>query len=1499
MTTMVNPTTGLPRLLLGNDQGVWTILDNQGTFETQIGNSDQLAGTDRNGNLQITQFYYGAAQPSSAAAQIAGALFYGSAQDNGGPVSDPFLVGNGNITWSGPGGDAGGVATNPQGDGSAYQYFWGCCGGRNTDFFQYIQPGNSGGANGPYVGRTNGLLQASNGLPTPDPQWPFGGGANFAVNPVNGNDVVISSAVGRIFTTTDAGVHWFDVGDPAVFGTPTTFTVAMAYGAPDPSAPEGVGNLGNFIYVGTVNGQMYVTQDGGGSGANNNWLNISLGLDGSSIQSIVTDPVRGSHDAYAVTSTGVFYIKDSILLANNPTNAADAWVNITSNIHNLAYSLYGQSYNPTTDPNSKTYNQAMGLTSIVADWRYQIPNSPTNPSAGYHPVLYVAGNSGVYQSLDQGQTWSLFPSTTFGAVTPGGYLPHVSVSSLSLSLGNINPNTGMPNTAGPYNPASPGATPDPDLLMAATYGQGEYAINLAPLLFPTSVQVASADTSGTDANGNPIVTTTTPTINGLSEVTGFGNATWVTIVDETPTDTTFGQIIGGFDPSTVVAGKPIPITSSNSTNALGNMAVPISTAFNTNGLKTIEVFTTDNAGAQSNKVTLSFTVQATNIVPPPPSSPPPSPTLELSPAVSLLNGVPVTSSTSPGIAGTTILGTFVTVTETWENAPGGPQTITSTLTGSDINSDGTFSFNFQDFTDTSGNPVNNGIFEVSATATYTQYQSLGASAPANTFTGTLTSGSASVAGVSSTAGLAAGELISGTGVAANASIASVSSSTSSITLSQDATTSGSETLLATVYFQIDNTPPPTVTDFRLNPANDTGIMGDNVTTDRTPLFIGTAPAGDTVELFVTNQSGVQNTTVASATTSHDANGVSYDFAISLTNLLNVGQTTLFVEVIDPAGNISKVSNYVSVAINSTAVDYAPSTTAAPTGGSTSDPALFTRNTTTNQLQWLVQAPTGTAPWFGPSGVLYSSLPGTANVVPFSGDFDGDGLTELAYYNLSTATWTINDSSKYQPFAFTGTLTSGSASVTGVSSTTGLSIGQDVTGTGIPAGTTILTINGLTATITLSANATASGSENLTSTAPPVSFVMGTPNSSVPVMGNFDPNGPAEPAVFTINSQGQGVWTIASALTGTYTVNFGQTGDIPAPGDYDAIGYDEVAVYRPSTGQFLVLNPVTLTTRTISIPGISTSPDLSSLVPVPGQYDNLAYYAAATHGTNQPIFGHTEAAVYDPKTGVFTILGPNGAYSLSGFQPSDIPAVADYLGAGEDQVVAYQPSNGDFIQGTLGSNGQTTLTTLATLGQSGDIPVIAPLSYRLPGSGDPPSGSGSSSTGSTGSTGSSSTGSTGSTGSSSTGSTGSTGSSSTGSTGSTGSSSTGTTGSGGSSSTGSTNSSTSSTTSTSSPAQSGTSSPAPSPVPVSTSKNHKKVVTKKAHPKKTVKVHAKKVSHTVKKVHVAPAAKHKTVTVVRTAAVTSGHASSHIHLVDLALQDVHVNLRRSNTKHHGA
>ena len=280
----------------------------------------------------------------------------------------------------------------------------------------------------------------------------------------------------------------------------------------------------------------------------------------------------------------------------------------------------------------------------------------------------------------------------------------------------------------------------------------------------------------------------------------------------------------------------------------------------------------------------------------------------------------------------------------------------------------------------------------------------------------------------------------------------------------------------------------------------------------------------------------------------------------------------------------------------------------------SDAALYSPNTTTNQGLWLVQntsqvpaTPVPPAFWFT-SGTPFGPA---SNIVPFQGDFDGDGKADLAYYNPSTATWYMEDSGQGK-VAFVGTLTSGSASVTGVNSTTGLIVGDIVTGTGIQSGTTIQAINSSTSTITLSANATVSGSQSLAATVVKT-FALGTPNSSVPVVGyfNFNANAPEEVAVYTV-ANGQGTWSINTGITGVRTVAFGQAGDMPVPGDYTGVGYDELAVYRPSTGQFLVQVPGTTTPLIISLP--AGTPDLASLVAVPDNYDPHLGAVATVTGT---------------------------------------------------------------------------------------------------------------------------------------------------------------------------------------------------------------------------------------------------------------------------------------------
>ena len=76
--------------------------------------------------------------------------------------------------------------------------------------------------------------------------------------------------------------------------------------------------------------------------------------------------------------------------------------------------------------------------------------------------------------------------------------------------------------------------------------------------------------SGTAPDGTTLVTNSQPIFDGLSSITAFGNATRITIVDETPTDPTFGQVIGGFDSSKVASTN----VAANWTDALRQFLDP-------------------------------------------------------------------------------------------------------------------------------------------------------------------------------------------------------------------------------------------------------------------------------------------------------------------------------------------------------------------------------------------------------------------------------------------------------------------------------------------------------------------------------------------------------------------------------------------------------------------------------------------------------------------------------------------------------------------------------------------------------------------------------------------------------------------------------------------------------------------------------------------------------------------------------------------------------------
>jgi large repetitive protein len=486
----LNGPAGVPETVLSAGTNGQRLYDTGGVTNGSVANSNIQINGRRNGNLQVAQFYSGDVQPSLLAASISQSLALGGARRlEDVAASSDGILGTGENVWGSTGrnGRANYVMTDQTGTGAIYILNRGqesldprvplpALPINTANFFQVSLQGL------PPISRTQGLFDRGFA------QW-TNSVRRFAVNPIDPNGIIIGSALGNLYRTTDQGLNWFLIGDAQNLSGQGVldgrYTTAMAFGAPETNTTA----LNDHIYVGTEGGKIFVTNTGGGTNAGGqvNWQDISAGIGaGEIIEKIVPNPTRGTHEAYAVTDKGVYWMADW-------TVAGATWQNLTNNVKTIQHLAFGSA-----DWSENLVGQGVQtpqLMTIAVDWR------PTySPTPGL-PILYVGGDAGVFRALrnttDPTQTtWVRYTGVTAnGASSDGGGLPVVKVVDLDLATGNIDPNSGRVLSAG-----------SPDLLVATTLGRGTWTVALGKPAGVSGPKVISA-------------TPNTPQVNPVDKVT--------------------------------------------------------------------------------------------------------------------------------------------------------------------------------------------------------------------------------------------------------------------------------------------------------------------------------------------------------------------------------------------------------------------------------------------------------------------------------------------------------------------------------------------------------------------------------------------------------------------------------------------------------------------------------------------------------------------------------------------------------------------------------------------------------------------------------------------------------------------------------------------------------------------------------------------------------------------------------------------------------------------
>jgi hypothetical protein len=193
------------------------------------------------------------------------------------------------------------------------------------------------------------------------------------------------------------------------------------------------------------------------------------------------------------------------------------------------------------------------------------------------------------------------------------------------------------------------------------------------------------------------------------------------------------------------------------------------------------------------------------------------------------------------------------------------------------------------------------------------------------------------------------------------------------------------------------------------------------------------------------------------------------------------------------------------------------------------------------------------------------------------------------------------------------------------------------------------------------------------------------NGAIP--GDYDGDGKTEVAIYRPPT---GIWYILNSSTNFSNYSSYQWGvstDVPVLGDYDGDGKADVAVYRPATGIWYILLSTTNFTSYVAYQwGVSTD------VPVPGDYDGD---------------GKTDVAIYRPATGIwYILLSSTNATNYVAYQwgvSTDRPVPGDFDGDGKTDVGVYRPATGIWYILTSSTNASSYVSY--QWGVATDLPVV--------------------------------------------------------------------------------------------------------------------------------------------------------------------------------------------------